>query len=244
MLIAILSDIHSNYVALEAVQEQLPAYDQLWCLGDTIGYGPRPNECLQYVRDLGVHVLTGNHDLASLGSVSLELFNDVARVANEWNGKQLREELCDYLKGRPARLEVEQLGATLAHASPREPVWEYIVDDTIARANWRHFPGSLCLVGHTHVPTICTLTVDGVTHFRRAERGEVLELLPNERYILNPGSVGQPRDGDPRAAYALWDTDARTVRFERIGYDVGATQRQIRDVGLPEWLAERLELGQ
>ena len=243
MLIALVSDIHSNLIALEAVLERLPVYDQLWCLGDTIGYGPRPNECLQYMRDLGTHVLTGNHDLGCLGKVSLVDFNDFAKAANIWNGEQLQPELRAYLEDRPAKLQAEH-DATLAHASPRDPIWEYIDSVAIARANFPQFTTSLCLVGHTHVPMVVALPPDGQIRFGHAQRSEVVQLQPGWRYIVNPGSVGQPRDEDPRAAYALWDTAAGTIRFERIGYDIGATQRQMRQAGLPEPLAERLTYGQ
>ena len=242
MKIALVSDIHSNLVALEAVLEVLPLYDQLWCLGDTIGYGPRPNECLQYMRDLGTYVLTGNHDLASLGEISLEDFNPFARRANEWNNHQLQPELRAYLHERPAKLAVEP-DVTLAHASPRDPIWEYIQDAGTGRANLEHFSTSLCLVGHTHVPMIFALHPDGRVQLGHAQRGKIVQLQPGSRYILNPGSVGQPRDENPRAAYAIWETEAATVRFERIGYDIGATQRQMRQAGLPEPLAERLAHG-
>lgn len=243
MRIALVSDIHSNLVALEAVLEALPEFDQLWCLGDTIGYGPRPNECLEYMRGLGAYVLTGNHDLACLGKVSLEDFNPIAMLANEWNGEQLQPELRAFLQERPARLAVEH-DATLAHASPRDPVWEYIDSAQIAQANFAHFQTRICLVGHTHVPTICALHPDGKLRFGHAKHNEMLQLEAGVRYILNPGSVGQPRDEDPRAAYAMWDTEAAAVQWGRIGYDVGATQRQIRAAGLPEWLAERLATGE
>ena len=243
MVIVLVSDIHANLIALEAVLETLPVYDQLWCMGDTIGYGPQPNECLTYMQGLGTHVLTGNHDLACVGKVPLDIFNDDARIANEWNGRQLTPELRAYLEARSEKLVAEH-DATLAHASPRDPIWEYIVDLDIARANLRHFTTSLCLVGHTHVPTIFAQHPDGQTEFRVGKHGDELKLQPGSRYILNPGSVGQPRDGDPRAAYALWDTEARTIRFGRIGYDVGGTQKLMRQAGLPDWLAERLESGE
>ncbi len=242
MLIALVSDIHANLVALEAVLEQLPPYDQLWCLGDTIGYGPRPNECLEYMRSLATHVLTGNHDLGCLGKISLVDFNTVARIANEWNGRQLTPELRAFLDERPALVAAEP-DATLAHASPRDPVWEYILDAGTARANLAHFASTLCLVGHTHVPMRFALHADGKTEFGHMQRGMTVELQPGSRYIVNPGSVGQPRDENPQAAYALWDTEARTIRFERIGYDVGATQKQILAAGLPPALAERLAVG-
>ena len=243
MLIAIVSDIHANQVALEAVLEALPVYDQLWCLGDTIGYGPRPNECLDYMRALGTYVLTGNHDLACLGAVSLADFNEDARRANRWNGRQLRPDVRQYLQERPATLTTEQ-DVTLAHASPRDPIWEYIDAVPVARANFAHFTTSMCLVGHTHVPMLFVQHADGRMEFGHAQHAETIELRPGARYIVNPGSVGQPRDGNPEAAYALWDTDATTIEFRRIGYDIGATQQQINAAGLPRWLAERLSSGQ
>jgi diadenosine tetraphosphatase ApaH/serine/threonine PP2A family protein phosphatase len=243
MLIAIVSDIHSNLVALEAVLETLPVYDRLWCLGDTIGYGPQPNECLAYVQGLGSAVLTGNHDLGCLGAISLVDFNDVARIANEWNGRQLRPELRAFLQDLPATLTVEP-DTTLAHASPRDPIWEYVDSAAIAEANFAHFASQLCLVGHTHVPLCFSRDAGGRVQLEHMQRGQVVQLRPDTRYLVNPGSVGQPRDGDPRAAYALLDTTARTILFERVGYDIGATQKQIRAAGLPEILAERLATGE
>ena len=243
MLIAIVSDIHSNLVALEAVLETLPVYDQLWCLGDTIGYGPQPNECLAYMQGLASAALTGNHDLGCLGTISLADFNDVARISNEWNGRQLKPELRTFLQGLPATLKVTP-EATLAHASPRDPIWEYVDTAAIAGANFAHFESQVCLVGHTHVPMCFSRRDSGQVQFGHMQRGEVVHLRPDTRYLLNPGSVGQPRDGDARAAYAIWDTTAGTILFERVGYDIGATQKQILAAGLPEPLAERLASGQ
>ena len=243
MVIVLVSDIHSNVVALEAVLEQLPAYDQLWCLGDTIGYGPRPNECLEYMQGLGAYVLTGNHDLACLGVISTVIFNDEARIANEWNGEQLQPALRAFLQDREAMLTTEQ-GTVLAHASPRDPVWEYIDSVQIATDNFKQFTGPVCLVGHSHIPLSFEQGIDGSVQLRQMQHGEMVQLRSDARYILNPGSVGQPRDGDPRAAYAVWDTEANMVRFERIGYDIGATQKQITVAGLPAMLAERLSFGQ
>lgn len=242
MLIALVSDIHANLMALEAVLEQLPPYDQLWCLGDTIGYGPRPNECLQYMRDLATYTLTGNHDLGCLGKVSLADFNDVARIANEWTGQQLLPALRAFLDACPPKLLVEP-NTTLAHASPRDPIWEYIDTLDTARANVAHVASSMCFVGHTHVPMRFASHPDGGVEFDHMPRGTTVQLQPGTRYIINPGSVGQPRDQNPQAAYALWNTDTRTLLFERIGYDIGATQKQMQQVGLPLPLAERLAVG-
>ncbi len=242
MQIALVSDIHSNLVALEAVLEAMPPYDELWCLGDTIGYGPRPNECLAYMRDRATHVLTGNHDLASLGEISLANFNSLARDANLWNNKQLEPELRAYLSNRLARLDVEP-EATLAHASPRDPIWEYILDSDTAFDNLSYFTAQVCLVGHSHVPLIYAYAGKHQDEFGHAPGGRMLTLQAGTRYIINPGSVGQPRDGDPRAAYAIWDTEQGTVSFERVLYDIKTTQQQMREAKLPELLAERLEYG-
>ena len=242
MRIALISDVHANYVALEAVLAALPPHDALWCLGDTIGYGPRPNECIAAVRDRATHVLTGNHDLASLGVISLVDFNSLARQANEWNNRQLKPELRAYLQDRPATIVAEP-DVTLAHASPRDPIWEYVLDVETALDNLQHFATSICFVGHSHVPLVFEVPVDGRVSFAPAPAGHVAQIEPGARYIFNPGSVGQPRDGDPRAAFALWDTSDGTLRFERVPYDIAATQRQMREARLPAMLAERLQYG-
>jgi diadenosine tetraphosphatase ApaH/serine/threonine PP2A family protein phosphatase len=241
MRIVLVSDIHSNAVALEAVLAALPSYDELWCLGDTIGYGPEPNRCLALMRKLARYALTGNHDLASLGLVSLADFNALARKANEWNNQQLEPELRAYLQELPAILPLPEV--TLAHASPRDPIWEYILDAETAAVNLDHFTTQVCFVGHTHVPTMFAYHADGKTDLRRGRPGEILRLKPDSRYIINPGSVGQPRDGDPRAAYAIWDTKAHTIRFNRVEYDIDATQRKMQAAGLPDLLSERLVFG-
>jgi diadenosine tetraphosphatase ApaH/serine/threonine PP2A family protein phosphatase len=242
MRIVLVSDIHSNAVALDAVLAALPAYDELWCLGDTIGYGPEPNRCLEQMRKRARYALTGNHDLACLGLVSLADFNALARTANEWNNQQLEPELRAYLQELPAQLPLPP-HVTLAHASPRDPIWEYVLDAETAQANLNHFETPLCLVGHTHVPTIFIQHANGKIELRRGRAGEIVHLKPNARYIINPGSVGQPRDGDPRAAYAIWDTKAQTIRFNRVEYDIEATQRKMLTAGLPDLLAERLLFG-
>lgn len=242
MQICLISDVHSNRVALDAVLAALPTCDQLWCLGDTIGYGPRPNECLALVRERATYVLTGNHDLACLGEVSLADFNALARQANLWNNQQLQPDLRAYLHERPAMLPAEP-DATLAHASPRDPIWEYILDVGTALDNLQHFTTSICFVGHSHVPLVFALHANQQVEFSHAEAGRVVQMQPGSRYIFNPGSVGQPRDGDARAAYAVWDTGAQTIRFERVPYDIGATQQQMRAARLPSPLIERLQYG-
>lgn len=242
MRVLIVSDIHSNLVALETVLSVAGAYDQLWNLGDTIGYGPRPNECVAIVGAARV-IIAGNHDLACLGKVDLSDFNPDARSANIWNGEQLKPEHRMLLEDLPPRHDVDDHFLT-AHGSPREPVWEYLLTRAQAQANFKLFEQQVCFIGHSHVPLIFRRHPDG-----RCDEpvlppaGEVVELNPDIRYIMNPGSVGQPRNQDPRAAYAILDTDAGTVRFNRVEYDVAETQRQMREAGLPLALILRLEYG-
>jgi diadenosine tetraphosphatase ApaH/serine/threonine PP2A family protein phosphatase len=242
MRIVILSDIHSNFVALEAVLNALPEHDKLWCLGDTIGYGPDPNLCLATIRERAEHALTGNHDLACLGTIPLSDFNSLARKANLWNNQQLEPELRDFLQALPPRLNVSP-DITLAHGSPRDPIWEYILDPVAAIQNLAHFDTPVCCVGHSHVSLVFALPTDGRGEFRPPEENETVQLKAETRYIFNPGSVGQPRDGDPRAAYAILDDEAKTFSFHRVPYDIKETQRRMHAAGLPRMLADRLAYG-
>lgn len=243
MRVLILSDIHANLVALETVLAAAAGqYEAVWCLGDLVGYGPNPNECVAAVRALpGLICLVGNHDKAVLGEVDQNVFNGDARAAISWTQKVLTPESAAYLAALPARTEAS--GYTLAHASPRQPVWEYILDRFVAQDNFAHFDTPVCLVGHTHMPVI---------YRQSGPYGEAEEETPNyaqarplhgEKLIINPGSVGQPRDNNPDAAYALLDTGAQTWHYCRVAYDVGATQSRMRTARLPERLAGRLVYG-
>lgn len=243
MRIAIVSDIHSNFVALETVLAALGTCDQLWNLGDTIGYGPRPNQCMASVRQNATVFIAGNHDLACIDKVDLSDFNADARVANIWNGKQLDDEHRAALESLPPAQEIDER-FVVAHGSPREPVWEYLLGVQQARENFELFGQQVCLIGHSHVPLVFRLRPDG-----RCEgpilpaAGDTVELEDGMRYFINPGSVGQPRNQDPRAAYAVLDPDASTVRFMRVEYDIAKTQRQMREAQLPTALVRRLEYG-
>jgi diadenosine tetraphosphatase ApaH/serine/threonine PP2A family protein phosphatase len=237
----VISDIHANLAALEAVLDDAPEFDEVWCLGDLVGYGAKPNECIERVRSLPHTSLAGNHDWAALGKLSLSSFNAIARAANEWTQRELTASSRTYLNGLSPSLQ--QGDFTLAHASPREPVWEYIMDANAAHRNFEHFPTPFCLVGHTHVPVLFTLN-EG---HDRAETvlpplPEPVELGP-ERAIINPGSVGQPRDGDPRASYAILDKDEMTWEFRRVSYPIAITQERMRVKGLPQRLIDRLQVG-
>ncbi len=242
MRIVIVSDIHSNIVAIETVLAAAGSFDALWCLGDTIGYGPSPNECVAKMRQHARVAISGNHDLACLGKVDLSDFNLDARKANLWNGRQLNQENRSWLeKMEPLRRIDDHF--TIVHASPREPVWEYLLTPSQAMANFPLFDTRVCFIGHSHVQLGFRLSPGGHCERFLPVSGQVLHLEDAERYILNPGSVGQPRDQDPRSAYAVLDTDAGTVRFNRVEYDVIKTQLQMRYVDLPGALIRRLELG-
>lgn len=244
MRIVILSDIHSNLVALDAVLAGCGEHDAIWCLGDTIGYGPQPNECVERLSGHHVVALSGNHDLACIGRVDLAIFNPVASAANRWNGQQLNAASRQWLDALPSQRVVDER-TTLAHGSPIDPVWEYLLTWSQARRSFAAFTGQLCLVGHSHLPLAFTQHPDGtIEQLSPISDGHVITLGdPQQRYIINPGSVGQPRDRDPRAAYAIFDTGRNTISFARQAYDVAATQQQMRAAGLPEILAARLSHG-
>ncbi len=237
----IVSDIHGNLAALEAVLEDAPDFDEVWCLGDLVGYGPQPNECIECVQEYPHVSLSGNHDWAALGKLDLSSFNRIARIANQWTQEELTQESITYLRKCPSHMEQDDF--YLAHGSPREPVWEYILDTAVAYANFEHFSTPFCLVGHTHVPIAFELDEQ-----QRCSEAHIppfsnpLSLGP-QRAILNPGSVGQPRDGDPRASYALLNTEKMNWEFRRVTYPVEITQELMRARDLPRRLIDRLEVG-
>jgi diadenosine tetraphosphatase ApaH/serine/threonine PP2A family protein phosphatase len=236
----VLSDIHANIVALEAVLTDAGQWDRLWFLGDLVGYGPNPNECVERLRELGAApALSGNHDWAVLRKLDTEEFNDDARRAVRWTRQQMNDDNLAYLDSLPP-LHVAA-PYTLAHASPRHPVWEYILDLPTAQENFDYFDTPTCLVGHSHIPALFMLDEAGL-NFYLLEDGETVDLSQG-RMIANPGSVGQPRDGDPRASYAIIDDEAHTWTLHRVAYDIAATQRRMRAHNLPSRLVERLEFG-
>ncbi len=244
MAVLILGDVHANLAALDAVIEAAGEFEAIWCLGDTVGYGPQPNECVSLIRARASATLVGNHDLGCLGTLSLANFNREARIANEWNGEQLTPEHREFLLGlEPIQRVDDQV--TLAHGSPRDPVWEYLLDTESATTSLDHFDTQLCFVGHTHQPAIYTADdgADSQCSVTIPTDQMVLKLKPDKRYIINAGGVGQPRDGDSRAAFALFDREAQTVTFRRVIYNIRRTQTLMLDHGLPEILAARLSFG-
>jgi len=243
MRVAVVSDIHSNLHALEAVLAAIEAEapDELWCLGDLVGYGPRPNECCALVADRAEVCLAGNHDLGVLGTIDLVEFGGEAGIAARWTRDVLDPEARALLE--PLEPQGTTHGVALYHGSARDPVWEYVLSDEAALATIEIAGSPLVLVGHSHVALRVVRSENGDLNGGLAAAGTELELA-DVQALLNPGSVGQPRDGDPRAAYLVLDLDARRASFRRVEYDIEQTQREIREAGLPELLAARLELGQ
>ena len=243
MRILVLSDIHANLAAFEAVLAHAGSFDRVWCLGDIVGYGPDPNECVERVRELRRYqCLAGNHDWAALGKLDLSDFNTDARLAALWTRQQLTPDNRAFLDARLEYIGPLEDRYTLVHGSPRYPIWEYILDEAIAAENFPYFSTQVCLVGHTHVPVIYAETPAGV----RALRPPLDKPHPlgDQRLIINPGSVGQPRDGDPRAAWLLLDLDLLRAQWRRCVYDIGRAQAAIRAARLPDSLAQRLQYGQ
>jgi predicted phosphodiesterase len=242
MRVAVVSDIHSNLHALEAVLAAIDADapDEIWCLGDLVGYGPRPNECCATIAERADVCLVGNHDLAVRGTIDLAEFGGEAGIAAKWTRGVLAPEAQKLL----LRLEPQGRahGVALYHGSARDPVWEYVLSDQVAFVTLALANVPLVLVGHSHVALQIVLSDGEDLSGGFAPAGTELEL-DGVQAVLNPGSVGQPRDNDPRAAYLLLDLDKQHASFRRVEYDVARTQREMREAGLPELLAARLELG-
>ena len=213
--------------------------DELWCLGDIVGYGPHPNECVERTRAQAAFSLCGNHDLAVLGTIEINEFSGDAGAAARWTAGVLGEGQADWLRAlSPAG---ERGGAELYHGSPRDPVWDYVLSEQVALISLLETTAPIVLVGHSHVAL--GLGWDGAElSGGLAPEGTELDLAGG-RFLLNPGSVGQPRDGDPRASWLELDTEAATARFHRVRYPIEETQAAIRECGLPETLAARLAHG-
>jgi diadenosine tetraphosphatase ApaH/serine/threonine PP2A family protein phosphatase len=240
MRIAVLSDIHGNVPALEAVLAALRPFDAIWQLGDNVGYGPEPDDVVTRMRAAGAKGVRGNHDAAAIGELATVSFNPDARAAVLWTAGVITDATRAWLRALPET--VTEGAFTLAHGSPRDPIWEYVLTTPAARANLAVMTTEHAFIGHTHVPLVFRED-DGLVETLAPSDGSILEL-DGRRTLLNPGSVGQPRDGDPRASAALLDTDAGTVEWRRVAYDIATTQARMRAVGLPRRLVERLDHGQ
>jgi diadenosine tetraphosphatase ApaH/serine/threonine PP2A family protein phosphatase len=238
--VAVISDVHGNRHALDAVLEAVAAEepDELWCLGDLVGYGPQPNECCRAVAAHADLCLAGNHDLVVLGSLSIHDFAGDAAAAARWTQTVLEEDSREFLSGLEPTAERE--GVELFHGSARDPVWEYVLSEEAAWWTLQATTAPLVLVGHSHVPL--TIGLDGDELGGGIARDGAVVDVEAGRWLLNPGSVGQPRDGDPRAAFLLLEP-GRQASFHRVDYPIERTQAEIREHGLPEALAARLAEG-
>ena len=239
MRIAVLSDIHSNLPALDAVLAAAGDVDAIWHLGDVVGYGPDPDGVVDRLREVDALGVRGNHDAAACGGDEIDWFNPDASRAIEWTRAAVSPATVAWLSALPERGTLE--GVELVHGSPREPLWEYVTTASVARANLALLDGRIGLHGHTHVP-VAWIEQGGRVDLVRGRRGERLEVR-GRRVLINPGSVGQPRDGDRDAAFALLDTEAWTVEWHRAAYDIAAVQGAMRAAGLPPSLSARLPVG-
>jgi len=243
--VAVLSDIHSNRQALEAVlaavEEQ--GVEQIWCLGDMVGYGADPDACTALVRERCSTCLVGNHDLALLGALDISTFSEAAAAAVEWTRENVSAETVEFLGSLEP--SASQAGVGLFHASPRDPIWEYVLATDQAEAGFEAQEERVGLIGHSHIALYFVRLPGKNGGFAQgAQAGEGAELKIGEgEWLLNPGSVGQPRDGDPRAAWLELDTERWTARYHRVPYEFEAAAAAIRAAGLPDVLAERLEVG-
>ncbi len=242
MRCAIIADIHSNLAALVAVLVDIERHgdvDELWCLGDVVGYGPDPHECIELLRKTNHICVMGNHDLAALGKLDISEFNPDAALAVRWTAKNLSDEDRSYLESLPQVVEKDDF--TLVHGSPREPIWEYLLSTSSARENFNYFRSQFCLVGHSHVPLIFRQSKDGTSY--QPFSPESTLKLGKERIIINPGAVGQPRDNDPRASYAIYDSKRKQIKLYRVPYDISTTQAKMVKYNLPMRLVARLSYG-
>ncbi len=238
-----LADIHANLAAFTAVLDDIErrgGVDGLWCLGDVVGYGPDPGRCIELLRQHEHVCVAGNHDLAAAGKLDITSFNPDAAFTCRWTAQQLSPEDIDYLGNLPTTVEKEAL--TLLHGSPRDPIWDYLVSVGSAQENFAYFESPFCLVGHSHMPLVFKQDKAGNCSFQEFSPGIGL-VLGDSRLIINPGGVGQPRDGDPRASYAIYDSSSSVVRLYRVPYDINATQIKMVKNNLPMRLVVRLEQG-
>ena len=243
MRYALIADIHANLAAFTAVLDDIEhrgGVEELWCLGDVVGYGPDPNQCIELLRRHNHVCVAGNHDLAAIGKLDTAEFNPDAALAVRWTAQKLGPAESQYLESLPSVIEKEDF--TLVHGSPREPIWEYLISISSAKENFAYFSSPFCLVGHSHVPLVFKSDEASTCSFIPLATSIGL-ALGKSRLIINPGGVGQPRDGDPRASYAIYDSEAGIVRLYRVPYDINATQNKMVRQNLPIRLAIRLGQG-
>ncbi|HOA21197.1 MAG TPA: metallophosphoesterase family protein [Anaerolineaceae bacterium] len=236
----VISDIHSNSDALKAVISDAVVFDRVWCLGDVVGYGPDPNECIQILKSLPRLVcILGNHDAAVMGFIELSAFNNEASAAIMIQERMLSQESREFLE----LLEVQRVedGITLAHGSPRNPIWEYVMNARTAKENFSAFDTQVCLIGHSHIPVIFIDDHSKHPGILLPSSGDMWRS--EKRFLLNPGSVGQPRDRNPLASYVIWDDEEEIYSYHRVAYDFRPVQERILSLGIPSRHAYRLAEG-
>ena len=243
MRYAIIADIHANLAAFKTVLAHIERWggvEEIWCLGDVVGYGPDPCQCIELLRRRNHLCVAGNHDWAAIGKLATSEFNPDAAITCRWTEQQLSPGDVKYLESLP---EVIQKGDfTLVHGSPRQPIWEYLISVSSAKENFAYFQSQFCLVGHSHLPIV--FKYDETDTCSSSQFASNVRLaLGKSRLIINPGGVGQPRDGDPRASYAVYDDETGMVRLHRVPYDISVTQTRMVKHNLPMRLMARLSQG-
>ena len=241
MRYAFYSDVHANLEALKAVilDFQTEKVDRIFFLGDAVGYGPNPNECVELIEEVSEIKLMGNHDYAALGLMNTEYFNQFATESIDWTKGSLTPKTIEIMESFQISVDLDNF--RMSHSSPKEPEkWHYILDMDDVKENFKFFTQQICLVGHTHRPFIVSQKEEGDCVISHKQEESIFE---NRRYLINIGSVGQPRDGDPRSCYLIYDSKKKTVKCKRVSYDLGGTQKRMAENGLPEYLIERLAVG-
>ena len=243
MKIGIISDIHSNSEALNSVLKNIEKVDKFICLGDIVGYGADPNYCIEKVKDLNCKCVGGNHDFAVVGKVNINYFNYAARAAILWTSLQLKKENLNFLLNLKKKIELED-DVLAVHGSPQDPILEYILDKDTANLIFSKFNFKTCFVGHSHLAGCFSLDENNnqIDYINYSNGGRI-EIIKNKRYIINCGSVGQPRDGNPKASYGIYDLKYEIINIYRVSYPIYLTKRKIINAGLPRSLADRLSYG-
>jgi diadenosine tetraphosphatase ApaH/serine/threonine PP2A family protein phosphatase len=241
MIYGIIADVHGNLEALEVVLAASASAEKIVCAGDVVGYGPNPNECIQKLRGIGALCVAGNHDRAATGDLDMRWFNEYAKKAIEWTGAQLTEDNARYLKTLPLTLALEDF--QVVHGSLRQPLEEYVLNLSDALPTFAQMTLPVCFIGHSHQPFYLARKKDGNYDGKTLTDGDEFLVDDFERVIINVGGVGQPRDGDPRACFGVYNSNNKLFSLRRCAYDIAAVQDKMRAADLPQKLIDRLARG-
>lgn len=243
MKYGIISDIHSNLEALNIVLNEMENVDEFICTGDIVGYGANPNYCIKRIKDINCKSIAGNHDFGAINKLDINYFNYAAREAIVWTSQKLNKESLNYLLSLDKYLDIEN-DVFAVHGSPREPMWEYILDKNTASLIFIKYDFKIYFIGHSHIAGCFSFDKDNQQiDYTNLINGGYVNILKNKKYIINTGSVGQPRDGNPKSSYGIYDTNSKKVTIKRIEYPIYLTQKKIIDAKLPNIFAERLSWG-